>query len=94
MKHRIVAVACVATILVLVIVGVSTWHTQQVQDRVKAAQAYARQQYHDQLQKAAVAAEKKRVNDLCHQDQAFYDVQSVAYRKVTARPVCDLKVVE
>lgn len=94
MKHRIVTVICIAVIVALAIVGATTWHNQNVQTQVKRAKAYAAQQYHDQLQKAAVAAERKRVNDQCHQLQANYDAQAVALKKATPRPVCDLQMVQ
>lgn len=94
MKHKIVAAVCIAVIVTLAVIGVSTWHTEQVQEHVKAAKAYAAQQYHDQLQKAAVAAEKRRVNDLCHSDQNFYDTQTPVYKKANPRPECDLKLAE
>lgn len=94
MKHKIVTVICIAVIVALGVVATTTWHTKSVQAQVKRAKAYAAQQYHDQLQKAAVAAEKRRVNNECHRLQANYDLQPVAVKKTTVRPECDLQMVQ
>lgn len=94
MKHKIVIGLCIIAVVVLSIVAVSTWHTQSVQERVSAAKSYATRQAHDLHQKAAVEAEKHRLHDECVKQLTFYTGLAPAQQKLTAKPQCDLRVVE
>lgn len=94
MKHKVVTIICLSIAAVLFIIAAVTWNSQQVKVRVEQAKTYAQQEYNEQLRKAAIATEKKRLHDQCIKQQQFYDGQSVAYQKSTPRPKCDLDIVE
>lgn len=94
MKHKIIYVLTVLAIIISTVACVRAWDHYQVQARAVATANRIAKEKQAQLTQSAVDSEKKRVNAQCHTNQAFYDSQSVTYRKANARPVCDLPLAQ
>lgn len=96
MKHKIVTAVSLIGLTVLLVAAISLSHSEAVKQRVQRAKAYAKQQYAIQVQKATVAAERRRIKADCEKGQVAYDAQTPAYKKIhpSDRPVCNLPEVQ
>jgi hypothetical protein len=99
MKHKLVVLASILAIVVSTVLCVRAYDRYQVHARADAAikhsQQAAENYKHEQLQKAAVAAEKKRLTDECAKETAYYNNLTPAQKAKLAAPTCaNLPIVE
>jgi hypothetical protein len=94
MKHKLVVALSILAIIVSTVVAVRAYDHYQVHAHAVAAAKAANQAAHDKLESAAVAANKKHIDEECTKEVTYYNGLTPAQKTKVSAPACDLQIVQ